>query len=61
MNYALDTPIRRQVFTPKQEIPIPIPPHASNQSQVHRVFQWLHHKPQNHSIFPVPVQSGRRK
>uniref|UniRef100_A0A6C0B190 Uncharacterized protein n=1 Tax=viral metagenome TaxID=1070528 RepID=A0A6C0B190_9ZZZZ len=61
MNYALDTPIKRTVFKPQEEKVIPIAPHTSNQTQDHHVFQWLHHKPQTHAIFPLPPQSGRDK
>jgi hypothetical protein len=61
MNYALDTPIKRTVFKPQEEKSIPVPTHTSNQTQDHRIFQWLHHKPQAHSIFPIAPQSGRDK
>jgi len=61
MNYALDTPIQRSVYTPEEQKPIAVAPHTSNQTQDHRIFQWLHHKPQSHSIFPMPPKSGRDK
>ncbi len=61
MNYALDTPIKRTTFKPEETKYTPVPPHTSNQTQDHRIFSWLHHKPQNHAIFPRPAQSGRDK
>ena len=61
MNYALDTPIRKRTFEPPKPIFTPVTPHTSNQTQDHRIFQWLQHKPQNHAIFPIPPQSGRPK
>ena len=61
MNYALDTPIKRSVYVPETPKLIQNPPHTSNQTQDHRIFQWLHHKPQTHAIFPQPAQSGRDK
>lgn len=61
MNYALDTPIRKGVYIPEPTKLTPVPPHASNTTQDHRVFSWLQHKPQNHAIFPKPAQSGRDK
>jgi len=61
MNYALDTPIKRPVYIPQESNPIPIAPHSSNQTQDHRIYTWLEHKPQNHAIFPKPAVSGRRK
>jgi hypothetical protein len=60
MNYALDTPIKRKVFIPEEPKYTPVPAHTSNQTQDHRVFTWLQHKPQNHAIFPKPAQSGRK-
>jgi len=59
MNYFLDTPIKRMLFNPEVPKIIPIPPHASNQTQDHRIYTWLHHQPQKHAIFPKPPQSGR--
>ena len=61
MNYALDTPIKRTVFKPQEEKAVQQAPHTSNQTQDHRIFQWLHHKPQTHAIFPLTPQSGRDK
>jgi hypothetical protein len=61
MNYALDTPIKRDVFKPVEQPTVAIAPHTSNETQDHRIFAWLHHKPQMHSIFPLAPQSGRDK
>ncbi len=56
-NYALDSPINRKVYVPgESEIPFaPVeqPKPAQEQDQTHRNMQWLFHKPQNHSVFPV--------
>jgi hypothetical protein len=61
MNYALDTPIKRGVFVPETPKLNPIPQHSGQQTQDHRTKTWLLHKPQDHSIFPIPPQSGRKK
>jgi hypothetical protein len=61
MNYALDTPIKRSVYVPPEPQTYTVPPHPSNNTQDHRIFNWLYHKPQNHAIFPKPAVSGRRK
>jgi len=60
MNYFLDTPIKRQVYIPEEPKYTPVPTHHSNQTQEHRVFTWLHHKPQKHAIFPKPPESGKK-
>jgi len=60
MNYFLDTPIKRPVYVPEEPKYTPVPPHTSNQTQDHRVFTWLQHKPQRHAIFPLPPQSGKK-
>jgi hypothetical protein len=60
-NYALDTPIQRTVYTPEETKWTPVPPHTSNETQDHRIFTWLHHKPQTHAIFPFQAESGREK
>jgi len=61
MNYALDTPIRKGVYKPEDPKYTPIPPHSGNTTQDHRVFTWLHHRPQKYAIFPKPPESGRDK
>lgn len=61
MNYALDTPIKRGVWIPEETKFTPVPQHSSQQTQDHRVMTWLHHKPQNHAIFPKEPESGRKK
>lgn len=60
MNYALDTPIQRSTWTPEEPKPVAIPAHSSQQTQTHRTLTWLHHKPQDHAIFPRQAESGRR-
>ena len=61
MNYNLDTPIKRKVYVPgEDEIPfqpITYPKHSQETDQTHRNMQWLFHKPQNVSIFPIQPQA----
>jgi len=61
MNYALDTPTKKGVWIPEDPKFTPVPAHSSQQTQDHRVLTWLHHKPQNHAIFPKQAESGRSK
>jgi len=61
MNYALDTPIKRSVWVPEDPKWTPVPPSSGQQTQDHRSMTWLHHKPQNHAIFPKEAESGRKK
>jgi len=59
MNYALETPIRRQVHVPKDEsLKIQQPKHTTETDQTHRSMSWLFHRPADHSVFPEP-QSAR--
>jgi len=67
-NYPLDTPVNRPIFVPGDEetgfAPVINPPPSSQQDQTHRNLTWLHHKPQNHAIFPIatePVKIGKKK
>ena len=61
MNYALDTPTRRSLYTPKEheDYKLVLPPHTPETDQTHRGLQWLFHKPQDHTIFPAQPASGR--
>lgn len=64
MNYALDTPIKRKVYVPDNDIPFapayqPAPPQETDQT--HRKMTWLFHRPQDASIFPKQSESGRDK
>ena len=61
MNYALDTPIKRKMWSPPTPVLTPVPPHSSQQTHFHHTTTWLHHKPQEHAIFPLNSQSGRKK
>jgi len=61
MNYPLSTPIKKGVYVPQETRWTPVPPPTSNQNQMHRSITWLHHKPQNHAIFPLQPESGRTK
>lgn len=63
-NYALDTPIKRTVFVPDNDIPFapatePVLPAETDQS--HRRFTWLYHRPQTVSATSIPTESGRKK
>lgn len=62
MNYALDTPIKRKVYVPDNDIPFapayqPAPPQELDQT--HRKMTWLFHRPQDAAVFPKPPESGR--
>jgi len=61
MNYYLDTPIKKGIFNPPPTEKNPVPKHSSEETQGHRFLTWLLHKPQNHAIFPIEQQSGRKK
>ena len=59
MNYALDTPIHRQVHIPEDSaLKVEQPPHTTETDQTHRFMSWLFHRPADHVIFPEP-KSGR--
>jgi len=58
--YALQTPIKRKPVEIKDEIVQPVEPRGANSDQAHRVWQWLHHKPQAHSLTPRG-ESTRKK
>jgi hypothetical protein len=61
MNYALDTPVKRNLWIPPVPKDTPVEKHSGQETQDHRVMTWLHHKPQAHAIFPLEAQSGRKK
>jgi hypothetical protein len=61
MNYALDTPIKRKMWTPPTPVLTPVTPHSSQQTHFHHSLTWLYHKPQENAIFPIEAQSGRKK
>jgi hypothetical protein len=61
MNYFLDTPIKKGIYVPPKPQDNPIPKHSGEETQGHRMLTWLLHKPQNHVIFPIEQQSGRKK
>lgn len=59
MNYALSTPVKRNVFIPENDIPFApayIPPNSTELDQSHRRMTWLHNK--NTKILEPP-KSGR--
>ena len=58
--YALETPWKRKPLEIKEELPQPVEPRGANSDQAHRIWQWLHHKPQNHALTPRG-ESGRKK
>ena len=61
MNYALDTPVQRNLYIPQESesLKVKLPPHTPETDQTHRGLQWLFHRPQDRSIFPAPAQSAR--
>jgi hypothetical protein len=61
MNYFLNTPVKRNVWVPPKDTFVSIAPHSGQETQDHHRLTWLHHKPQNHAIFPVAPLSGRKK
>ena len=64
MNYALDTPTKRKVYVPENDIPFApayTPSHTTETDQTHRKMTWLFHRPQDHSVFPKQPESGRDK
>jgi hypothetical protein len=61
-NYALDTPIKRKLYVPKDDVPFaPVvnPPLVTETDSTHRSLTWLFHKPQDSAIFPVQPKSAR--
>jgi hypothetical protein len=58
--YALETPIKRKPLEIKEEKPHNIEPRGANSDQAHRIWQWLHHKPQNYALTPRG-ESTRKK
>ena len=62
MNYAIDTPTKRNVFVPENDIPFAPayqPKPASELDQSHRNMTWLHHKPL--TIDTVPKSTRDKK
>lgn len=60
-DYALNTPVKRPMWVPPKDEFTKVQPHSSEQTQDHMRLTWLHHKPQEHAIFPLPPLSGRKK
>ena len=58
--YVLDTPIKRKTFNVQEAPFLRVEPRGANSDQTHRVWQWLHHKPQNHALTPRG-ESTRKK
>lgn len=45
MNYSLDTPIKRKVFVPDNDVPFApafSPPNTTETDQTHRAMTWQH-------------------
>ena len=62
MNYALNTPIRRQLHIPKDEsLKIQQPKHTTETDQTHRFMTWLFHRPADHVILPDPHSARMEK
>ncbi|MEI6096570.1 MAG: hypothetical protein WCR08_14130 [Gammaproteobacteria bacterium] len=66
-NYALDSPVNRKMYVPGEDdinfAPV-VNQTTSEVDQTHRQMKWLHHKPQNHAIFPQPpiaVKTQKKK
>ena len=61
MNYALDTPIKRNVYVPEKnetpQAPVEQPKKNTELDQTFRNLQWLFHKPQEHAVFPMQPQA----
>jgi hypothetical protein len=58
-SYALSTPINKGVWTPPPEEKFSVPPSSTEQTQNHRVMNWVIKKNPNQGIFPVASKSGR--
>jgi hypothetical protein len=62
-NYALDTPFNKKLYVPgengKAFSTVTQPKHTTEVDQTHRNLNWLFHKPQNHSFFPIQPESAR--
>jgi hypothetical protein len=60
-NYAIDSPIVRKLYVPGDNettaTPVSWPAHSTETDQTHRRMDWLHHKPQNHAIFPMKAEA----
>jgi hypothetical protein len=61
MNYAVDTPIKRNMYVPENDIPFapayqPKPPSETDQS--FRNMTWLNHRP---TVSKIKTESGRDK
>ncbi len=62
MNYAIDTPTKRNMFVPENDIPFAPayqPKPASELDQSHRNMTWLQHRPQ--TITAVPKSARDKK
>lgn len=63
-NYALDTPIKRSVYIPENDVPFAPafqPPAPSETDQTHRNMTWLHHRPQSVAQTHIKIESARDK
>ena len=62
-NYALDTPFNKKLYVPgendKAFSTVIEPKHTAETDQTHRNLNWLFHRPQDHSFFPVKPESAR--
>ena len=62
-NYALDTPFNKKIYVPAAHVqsyaPATQPKHSTEEDQTHRNLNWLFHRPQDHSFFPIKPQSAR--
>jgi hypothetical protein len=60
MNYWQTPVIKPKTWVPTEQPKNPIEPHSGQQSHFQRFMTWILHKPQDHAIFPVAAQSGRK-
>lgn len=58
--YSLETPWKRKPLIIPDDKPQEVEQRGANSDQAHRIWQWLHHKPQNYALTPRG-ESGRKK
>jgi|UniRef100_A0A6C0AI68 hypothetical protein len=60
-NYVMNNPTNRKIYVPGDEeitsAPVTYPKNPAETDQTHRQMNWLHHKPQDHAIFPIQSEA----
>jgi hypothetical protein len=60
-NYAVDSPVKRNVYVPGEaespSAPVTAPKNPAETDQSHRRMDWLQHRPQDHAIFPIEPEA----